>query len=57
MTFAELEKAITRAHRSGDFRAVDELETERAGRIFAYRERKENETMRGPDLSRRSFKG
>lgn len=57
MTFQQLERAITAAHRNGEYRLVDELETERARRISTYRDRKEIERERVPDLSRRSFKG
>lgn len=39
MTFAELETAIIRAHRAGDFRLVDELETSREIRRNAARDR------------------
>lgn len=55
MTYAELEKAITRAHRSGEFRLVDELETEREFRKTAYRDRTDGLQFKG-DNSRRSFK-
>lgn len=57
MTFAQLEKAITAAHRAGDFRAVDDLETERAQRIAAAQERDEMKAERGFDVHRRSFSG
>lgn len=39
MTYAELQSAITRAHRDGDFRLADDLETEAQQRRNAAQDR------------------
>lgn len=57
MNWSQLNKAITAAHRAGNFRLVDELETERHFRKVAAENRRELEADRKPDLSRRSFRG
>ncbi len=56
MTFQQIEKAITAAHRNGNFRLVDDLETERAQRIDAARQRDEMKSERDT-IYRRSFRG
>lgn len=57
MTYSELEKAITAAHRNGNFRLADDLETEAQCRRIAYQDALDMAKNRKPDNSRRSFKG
>ena len=59
MTFQDLENAITRAHRAGDFALVDDLETERDRRRAAARDRWADEAheQRTQQADRRKYGG
>lgn len=56
-TWEQLQRAITAAHHAGDFRLVDDLETEAHFRKVAAADRRDNDRNKPVDNSRRSFSG